>query len=318
VEARDVRRESRLFDELGLVFDGFAIIGLPPGDPEFLNQPLAAQVQWVDRLAHQEGAVAVIWLASPKSWELMLHVVAVETGRTMVRSIAAPEKPGAEVSLALAARELLGAAYLFDPLRPSTPAAVRDLAMSVRRQVAPAAAPVAPPSGPWGLSALGIYTQGLLGQQGPSAQLGGSAWIDRRLGSWHPAFSLVAAARPRSTVAGSRIEGWEIAPGLSLAYEWERGRLRAGPWLGVEMTYQDFVASTADGSLHQSLASWTPRALLGGAVDWALGSGVSLELKPALGFPYLQNQLVRSSDGARLLATPWIDFEIALGVHWSA
>ena len=318
---RETARETRLFEELGLALDSFAVLSVQPEDPQFPNKPLATQLSAVQSLTEREDAVAVTWLASPLPGRLMLHLIAAHTGRILIRSIPATDDPRSEAKLALAVRELLGTAYLFEPTLGQAPA-VNDVVASLREELAPppmAAVPVARPPAPpsaarWGaLGVEGLFTQGLIGQQGAAHQFGGAVRLEERVGpGFHAAVSLEAEGGPLYSDGQTRIDGWEIAPGLGAFYGWDVGPLTWGPSVEIEGGFQRLLVSGSAPT--QAFSSLKLRALAGLALRVGLGDGVALTLTPQLGYSALQTQILSRTDGALFLASPWIEGRISLGL----
>lgn len=138
------QREKKLYDALTLALDAFAVMLTPPDRDDFAGLTLPEQVSLA--LPQTEstgvGAVAVVWLVRPAPRQLMVHLVARNTGRTLVKTVETTSGPDAEATLALVVKELLGAAFLFEP-PASLPPGLGPVVQSVRTQVAPA--PPAPP-----------------------------------------------------------------------------------------------------------------------------------------------------------------------------
>lgn len=142
------QREKKLYDALTLALDAFAVMLTPPDRDDFAGLTLPEQVSLA--LPQTEttgvGAVAVVWLVRPAPRQVMVHLVARNTGRTLVKTVETTSGPDAEATLALVVKELLGAAFLFEP-PASLPPGLGPVVQSVRTQVAPPqpAAPAPPP-----------------------------------------------------------------------------------------------------------------------------------------------------------------------------
>src|SRR5207302_1488601 len=86
--------------------------------------------------ATRNGAMAVVWLSFPLHHQVMLHLVALGSGRALVRTIETNRSPISEATLALMARELLGTAYLFEP-PADVPLQIHEVVQSVKKTIPP-------------------------------------------------------------------------------------------------------------------------------------------------------------------------------------
>jgi hypothetical protein len=141
------RRERKLFDELGFALDGFALVSQQAQRPDFAELPLSEQLAAVLPEASQAGAMVVVWLSFPLNQQVMLHVVAMGSGRALIRTIETNRSPVSESTLALMARELLGTAYLFESPK-DVPLAVTEVVQKVKESFPKVEAPPPPPPPP--------------------------------------------------------------------------------------------------------------------------------------------------------------------------
>lgn len=131
------RREQRLYEQLALALDDFAVMLTAPPQAGFADLRLPDQVAIALNEAEASSAVAVAWLVLPAPKQVMVHLVARNTGRTLVKTVEATTGPQAEATLAVVVRELLGTAFLFEPTT-TLPASVQSVVKDVRTQaVAP-------------------------------------------------------------------------------------------------------------------------------------------------------------------------------------
>ncbi|MBL8933163.1 MAG: hypothetical protein JNM69_01340, partial [Archangium sp.] len=149
-----VKTQARLHEELTLLLDSFIVLNTPIAIPDFPRKPLADQLAAVLPVAKSNDAAAVVWLSEPIPGQLMLHLVAQGTGRTLVRTLEFDKKSRNESALALMMRELLGTAFLYEApatVPPQLRAVVKQTraTMSNAADVAPAPivdTPIAPPA----------------------------------------------------------------------------------------------------------------------------------------------------------------------------
>lgn len=149
-----LKTQARLHEELTLLLDSFIVLNTPISIPDFPKKPLADQLAAVLPVARQNDAAAVVWLSEPLPGQLMLHLVAQGTGRTLVRTLEFDRKSRNESALALMMRELLGTAFLYEApasVPPQLRAVVKQTraTMSSSSEVAPPPivdTPIAPPA----------------------------------------------------------------------------------------------------------------------------------------------------------------------------
>lgn len=171
------RREQKLYEQLSIALDDFAVMLTAPPEPGFADLKLPEQVAIALSEAESTSAVAVAWLVLPAPKQVMVHLVARGTGRTLIKTVEATTGPQAESTLAVVVRELLGTAFLFEP-SPELPTSLQSVVREVRAQVTPTA-PTPPPPAPLAWRAQVVSSTRTVSQQGASLSLG--ALFSRRL-----------------------------------------------------------------------------------------------------------------------------------------
>jgi hypothetical protein len=324
-------RERRLFSELELALDGFAIETVPSGDPGFARLPMSEQLSRVQPFVERSGAVATTWIEETAGGTVLLHLVALTTGRALVRIVQATEGPDTEAELALSVRELLGEAYMFGPA-PQNPA-MEQVVAEVQEKVTPAApvsqapsvaplpiepSPVAPPppaEPTLGLAPLGQVSGGIWGHEGPHIRAGGGIVVE-----WPPGADLYGRAwftfvkGPDAEVRDGLVVGFGIAPGLALGYRWRHGPIGVGPLLGVSAPYSSVTMILGQGD-DQTFGWWGFRANVGLELAVTLADDVSLFADGALGVQAIRESFVRRSDRDDVvLSTPFVEWELVIGL----
>src|SRR6266404_5744908 len=109
------RREEKLMDQLILTLDSFMLMSQPSERPDFTRLSLDEQIAAVLPEARRNDTMAVVWMSFPLANQVMVHLVALGSGRALVRTIESDRSRASERTLALITRELLGTAYLFEP-----------------------------------------------------------------------------------------------------------------------------------------------------------------------------------------------------------
>jgi len=314
-------REERFVKELGIVLDGVTIRMERPANPEFGTLALGEQIEHVRSLIAKHGAVAATWLTEVSPDLLLQHLVVISTGRALVRLIEIRAKTGFEADLALAARELLGTAFLFDqPPGPATDPVGR-VVESVREQAAPPPTVVAPPPsdlsppGNWMIGAELRLEGGVVGHAGPSLLLGGALMLERRM---------VAGLCGRLSIGvsggpfGARADDEEIQElvfqtGLGLGYLFDLGRVSLGPVLEAQ-TANTKVTTKIEGGSEQVFRSWRVRA--GAFLDMRvhLSSRADLLLDAGITGTPMQDVYFTEISRETMFASPHLSWEGRLGL----
>ncbi len=188
------KSQARLHDELALLLDSFVLILSPVDTKDFAKKPLADQLAAVLQISKANDAVAVVWLAEPLPGQMMLHLVAMGTGRTLVRTLEFDRRSQSENVLAIMLRELLGTAFLYEPVT-AVPGPVRSLVAQARHSMPAMEELEPPPPEPphpeqrprvcvWcaRFTGGGLLEAGLGDAYGPSSRFGltvnGTLWLD--------------------------------------------------------------------------------------------------------------------------------------------
>jgi hypothetical protein len=244
------RHEEQLMDQLTLTLDSFMLMSQPIDRPEFARLPLDEQIAAVLPEAKHNDAMAVVWMSFPLANQVMVHLVALGSGRALVRTIESDRAHASERTLALITRELLGTAYLFEP-PSSVPAEVREVVRTVKQDIPPDPQPAAvapPPAAPQAPPAWSLWSR--LGSAIPLA--GGvdtvpvldlALLVERRLPLGIQGAVGVAgryATIPRALTAGAWF--YTLGAQLELYRGFNAGPLSFGPELGATLSAADFVA----------------------------------------------------------------------------
>jgi hypothetical protein len=310
-EGRD--HERRLFDELNVTLDGFMLLSQNAERPDFPKLSLSEQIASVVPDAVHNGAMIVLWMSSPLPHQVMLHLVAIGSGRAFVRTIETQSSSGSEATLALIARELLGTAYLFAPAA-DVPAEVSEVVRAVKRQIPPEPAPVEsrPPTPPgWNLWVRTQAGYPLLGGEDavPALHLGVS--LERRLwrgvlgslelGGRYSAVSRAEASGARLFSAG--LTGALFLPVSARSVSW-------GPYAAASLGYSRFLVEG------QSGGAVIPRFEAGAQVRSGHTSGPGVGLALTAAFSPVRAEL-RSADARVLFRTPSLELLFGFAGGWA-
>ncbi len=326
------KSQQRLHEELTLLLDSFIVILTSVEVRDFARKALADQIAVVLPLAKNNDAVAVVWLAEPLPGQMMLHLVARGTGRTLVRTLEFDRKSQSENVLALMLRELLGTAFLYEPVR-TVPEPVRNVVSAVRRTMPameeltpppPATIIVRPPAPEvlvrtcrWCLRLAGgaLLESGLSDAVGPTARYGASlnasVMLDRfdlglavdllGFSSKVSTFHLTSTSLPLMATGGWRLIRTRL--------------LAAGPvvGLGTELSWTSAVPTTATPTI--SLFTAGPMAMAGFELSVTLGE-FSLWSRVDFFFRTRRPQLIEITDNDPQWKLSSSTLRVSLGLAW--
>ncbi len=317
------RRESRFAEELKMSLDELTIHEIPQKNSDFGDLVLGRQIATVRPLIDKHRAVAAIWLTEDSPSVLLLHLVAVTTGRALVRIVETDLDKAGEAELAASARELLGTAYLFDVSAENSESPMGRVVDSVRHTVAPphsvekTQAPVVPalePGRKWSVSVTGEFKGGIYGQDGPALWLGGRAGLERVLvGGLRARGSLGVLAGPLGKDGDIDVNGVMLTPGLGLLYLWDIDPFSLGLALDVRAQWLGLTIQAGEGRAKQ-LSEWQLNTALKAEFRWHVTQRIGLVLSGGLeGTPH-QEIVHQEIDESIVYATPFVSYELGLGM----
>jgi len=302
------RRNERFVLELKLALDGFYIKRIQTGFEDFLSLPMNERLMRIRPFVDEFDAVAATWIEESGSDSILLNLVALSTGRALVRIVAARSGPETETELALAAQELLGEAYLFSPGHEEE--AVNRVVTRVKEVVVKKQRGYAGPR--LGLMPLLNIKSGLWGQMGPSFMAGSGIGME----IWpHDDVYLQARfeymAGPRERPSDGIVTGFRLAPSISAGYSWKISSFRLGPFVSVDAVYSLADMSLGTGNIH-TFDWWNFRGSAGIDLRWRAFPAFTIALDPGVGFYALRRKFTRLSDGSVIFMTPRIDWDLSI------
>ncbi len=304
------QRNQRFVTELKLALDGFTIKRIETGVDDFPSLLLPERIEHIRPFVEEFDAVATTWIEDTADKAVLLNLVALSTGRALVRIVETESGPGAETALALAAQELLGEAYLFSPRHEEE--AVERVVTQVKHEVIEAR------TQDEGLRVGGVpffqSRSGLYGHKGPSLMLSGG--IGAELWPTENLFFRLCiefSALPRERPADGIVTGWGFAPSFSAGYDWALTRILIGPVIGVAATYSLFDMYLGGGD-NQTFTWWNFRGTVGLDARIVIAERFHILLSPGIGFFPLRKNYTRLSNNDVILRTPFIDWNLIAGV----
>lgn len=306
----DKERESRFIGELKLTLDGFEITLLKSGVDDFAALSLKDKLDKVQSLTEPLHATATIWIENASADVVMLHVVALSTGRAFIRIVEVNSGPEAERELAIAADELLGQVYMLVP--PPTSAPVEQAVEEVVWKATALREPGRHVD--LGIATFFAASGGLYRREGTWLRLGGGAALE----VWPIDGVLVRAgfavvAGPFDDPSDGALSGYGLYPEIGFGYLRSLGRLRLGPVAAAAAMRSTITLTLGEGEAHTS-SWWSFRGSLGVQARLALSPVVALFLEPSVGIWSHHRHFRRVSDGSTALGSPLLDGGASLGV----
>lgn len=303
------RREREFVTCLELALEGVNILRVDPDTADFEEQPLASQIGGVRRLLKKHNGLAATWLSEASPRLVLLNMVVLSSGRALVRLVEGnPKQPGYTTDLAMAARELLGTAFLFHEV-PASEDKLSHVVETVRSQAAPA---VGKKISPWSVSGKATVRGGLAGQLGPSLGAGGTLTVDRKIK--HGLRGRVffgAYGGPWGKNIDYEISSLSIVPGAGLCYLWRAGPLLLGPTLNIHATWTGIWVS-GETIISQHASFWSLSADIGPELHIPLSNNLFLTAGVALSATPLKQTLTLKSSGEIFFATPFLSWQASL------
>ncbi|MCP4676600.1 MAG: autotransporter domain-containing protein [Deltaproteobacteria bacterium] len=304
------QREQQFVTDLELLLEGLEVERVETGVEDFLSLPLQEQLERIKPFAVMYKAVAITWIEDSGPDLTLLHLVALSTGRALVRIVETERGPNAASELALAARELLGEAYLFDP-SPKSPA-VSKVVARVKEDVVSAPTSVEDPR--WGVMPYFSVGAGVYGHEGPSLHLGvGLALELRIIGGFFSRIFFAGSIGPRERVDDGVVTGLGWEAGLAAGYNWRLGQFSLGPVLGVAAT-RTAVDMALDQGDSDTYSWWNFHGSLGLDLRWRATENLAIVADVFAGAYPIQEAFLRRSDLSIVLETPYIDWGILIGI----
>lgn len=300
-------REQRFSEELALALEGVAVVS-EAAPPTFAAMPLSEQLAWVRAHATEPTCAATLWLSFMGD-SVLLHLVALQTERALVRIVRAKQRPSFEAELSLLAKELMGEAYLFAAKTPvSKPISKAVAAARLKVRGTPRESPR------FELQSAVEATLGLQGGVGPRSQLGAGLGLGLR--SWKQLWLSLAAyglTGPNGQVDGTELRTRELGVTLSSDYRSRLSKLELSPVARISLSERLQEADASSGTT-RTIRRVSTRAALGARGGLWISQHVCLWLELTLATRGFRTVLRRASDDVVVARTPWLDGALRLGL----
>ena len=288
-----IKIERQLVAELRLTLDGVQVeqIAIERGD--FLSVPLPEQLKVVEPLIRRFMARAAVWVVTGGRSGHLIQFVVSDRGNSTVRTVDA----GSPEELALAVRELLDSAYLFNKKKTTDDTDVRRHLFAL--------------ASTWSISG------GMVGHSG--ASVAGGAGLQAR-------FMLNEGVRLGVQIAGklgprvSSVDGlglgWRTEYGVFAGYLFKIGEFGLGPY-GELTAHRNTFASVFEKGEYEKSNWWSFRGALGMELSLRLSEKLAIFIDWTFGGIAIPYRFKRSSNDSTVLATPAMDYAFSLGLATS-
>jgi hypothetical protein len=303
--------EARFITELRLALDRFRIHCVSLEPRHFASLVFAERLERIRSLSQQHGAVATTWIEYFGQDTVLLSLVAMSTGRALVRVVEVESGPSTEAELAFAAQELLGEAYMFGD--PSGEPAIEETVQRVKQNVT-GHRPSGEAKTRLGVVPLFSVSGGIYEREGPSLLLGGGAGLELNLvSSWFFRLSLLGWAGPRQRYDDGVLSGFGVTCGLGAGYHFLLGPLRLGPMLGAALNWRRMDMAFGEGD--NQPYTWVGfRGEAAVDLQLAVRDHLLLVLGGGIGIVPVRKSFQRVSDESTLVSTPFVDWHGILGL----
>ncbi|MCP4674530.1 MAG: hypothetical protein GY854_03235 [Deltaproteobacteria bacterium] len=319
-EERDF--EKQFATQVALSLPDFQVNVLDTG-LGFASSRLPERLQIIKPLTETHGSVATLWIEKPSEDLILLHLVALRTGRALVRIVEADDGPEAILELALAAQELLGQAYQLErgPREPAvthvvskvTEAAVLTLPPPDTEPESPEpTSPLKPPI--FWLYPFGEVDGGITGYDGNVIHIGGGLGgvfhiTSRLFLSVSSAF--LSSLRDRHD--WGNISSACLRVELSAGYAWALGRFRLGPIIGFAPVWNKVdIDLKTTGNHHYSW--WSGRMFSDLGLRLSISKSLYLALDPGVGVLPKRKTFSLDPEARTIHGTPRVDWRIRAGL----
>lgn len=309
--------EERFAVELELSLDRFEVRRVTlPAAAEFARAPMPERLRMIEDHSQRHNAIAMVWLEHDPDKRVLLNVVALSTGRALLRIVEAQRGPSAEAELALAAEELLGEAYLFESAFRDR--AVADIVAKVKSSVAPVELQQDTAREPSpvlvGLVPFFRMGGGIPGQQEANVRTGGGFAVELQ---WNRGLlgriGLSALAGPRERFVDGATSGICLSPELSAGYLWSVGPLYLGALAQLAFQWNRLDIILGQGG-SRSFEWFGFRAAAGLEAQIPLSPKLSIAVEGLVGLLSQRRSFRRLSDRSMLIATPRADWSTVIGL----
>lgn len=326
-EAR--KREQIFIAELALTLDSYRIVSVNDAKNEsfknFVNQNLKQRLSQIKVLSHAEDAVATVWLEKSGTNVTLLHLVALSTGRALVRIVEAQEGPNTEVTLAMAVDELVGQAYLFDAEKRQP--AVESSVISVTNK---AISKVnnkgnlnyshqnddTPNPKKRFLHVDSIGRAGILGTHGPKMTVGGGLGFEflmNRISLFSSGFNVILGPFEQSTEQKIKNLGLEPYVGFELFHRLYRSSVGIGLYLAVPWQQTSITLPSTGSHIYHD---WNIRFSLELCFRIFLSKTLGLSLSPDLGLWLNKKRYYSEKDNRSIVRNPRLDVGLKMGLFF--
>ena len=310
-------REEIFVNELALTLGAYRIVAVDKDLAGFSDKNLNQQLSQIKVIAEAPNTVATIWIEEGEDNITLLHLVALSTGRALVRIVEAKKGPETEITLAMAVEELVGQAYLFEAKKPD-PAVEKSVVNITNRAISNINDPDTIEmngirGGDLSLVTAAVGRFGVVGGAGSRFGVGGGLGLESRLhGSLYFAggVAVISILPDRSDQHTVSLVSVEPHMGVTLLkcgrpLTFGVGFFISVPWRHASIT----LPSTGNHTYND----WDMRPSLRLDLRINLGRNLALLLVPDIGVRLNQKRYYKKTTDVDIIKTPRMDLGLLLG-----
>jgi hypothetical protein len=285
-----IKIERQLVGELRLTLDGVQVEQIAIERSDFLSVTLPEQLAVVQPLIRRFMARAAVWVVTGGRSGHLIQFVVSDRGNSTVRTVDA----GSPEELALAVRELLDSAYLFNK-RTKEDESIGEVFL-------------------FALGTSLCIGGGMVGHMG--ASLTGGAGLQGRfmlndgvvLG-----MQVTGKLGPGNRQADGMTIGWRTEMGVFTGYLFRIGTFGIGPY-GELAAHRNVLSSILGDGDYDEIDWWSFRGALGVELTLRLSGRLTMFVDWTVGGMVKSREFVRSSNSdSTVLKTPIMDYAFSLG-----
>ena len=292
-------REKHLVSELELALDGFDIITVDPGLPNFRELSEPEQVK-VMRAATRNAADTspVIWLECDIWEKTVVRMGSTRDGVLTIRTL----EGGSVEEVALAVREIISDSFQISLTEETSEETAQEEPIKTEQ-----------PGIRVGILTVFELGGGLVGHEGSSFLWGGGIGVDLRIPQgFFGRLAIAAKMGPREKNRELLMIGHRIEPRLEVGYLWTVEFFEVGPMVTLAPMWNSVDFAITDG-YHQYYDWWSLRFAGGFDSRFKLTDRLSIVLDLTLGF-MPSKRFYRRLSKSTLLKTPTMDLAATLGL----
>jgi hypothetical protein len=298
--------ETEVVTQLKLELDDLQIEQKDVSKTVFVEASLQEKLKELASMPQRQNVVATCWIEMKNDQSILLYMVALKTGRSVMRIIKADKGPRFAEELAFSAQELLG--QMKPPEKP----------VAVKEDVADVVDDTGASSAKQKRLQLSVAPFGQIGGANPAKWLeaGGGIWGELRVNrGLFFVVSMAGMGMPLADPADGWVSGATFVPGVEVGYTWWRGAFGAGLNCGATLRYYKLKMVIGE-SEKTDVGFFDPMVTAGVNLRFEVSDILSVVLSPAVDFRFHTRDLRRISDNSIIVSTSIANWSLRTGLQF--